>query len=480
MECRNCGWNNSSISVRCEKCSVLLSALTTAMSGEKGEILNSKTLSAHARVLCDKANAIFQLDIAPDKTRRFIEINRDNSYSGIRNYIASLIGCEEHALPGGFYDKINDLEKLVNTELTRKNIVYVKNENFTGDVYLSDYPVKNMIPDTLLTQIIGTGSKLDLFSSYSIPTVKVSNTAASAAYGDQEFQKARAEVESQKYLAISLIDNTPLVIEMQDKEKYSEIRSVKKFYSEDISVFQPKVLIKQYGETILEDDYSSTEYVSYLTKVAKEYSQKIFFRVSRQKIATALATMFNNLAKMHKDGLVHCDLKPQNIFSFRNGLMPFDPINVRKGDISPGLTTNFCAPEQVLAIPVSAATDIYNLGLIILSIIDGIIYGKISSYVIPIGNVQVQNVKLISEPMIYIDYNSANVQNKDSISFWRTFLEKCLAFEQKNRFQNMDSFINEYNRLIELYPLKNDIEFTPNFGSLSLINDQEPVWLVKC
>jgi hypothetical protein len=46
----------------------------------------------------------------------------------------------------------------------------------------------------------------------------------------------------------------------------------------------------------------------------------------------------------------------------------------------------------------------------------------------------------------------------------------------------MDSFMNEYNRLLELYPLIGDIEFNPNFGNLSLtkINGEfEAAWFVK-
>jgi len=122
-----------------------------------------------------------------------------------------------------------------------------------------------------------------------------------------------------------------------------------------------------------------------------------------------------------------------------------------------------------------------NFGLIILSVIDGIVYGKTSNYIIPTGGTA-KNVKLITEPLVYIDYGNANVENKEGIPFWKSFLEKCLAFEQRNRFHNMDSFMNEYNRLIELYPLKGNIEFRPNFGDLSLVKingEFEAAWFVQ-
>ena len=68
------------------------------------------------------------------------------------------------------------------------------------------------------------------------------------------------------------------------------------------------------------------------------------------------------------------------------------------------------------------------------------------------------------------------------IPFWKSFLERCLAFEQQDRFSDMDSFIIEYNKLLDLYPLKNSIDFNPNFGNLSLIEVNgkfEPAWFIK-
>ena len=148
------------------------------------------------------------------------------------------------------------------------------------------------------------------------------------------------------------------------------------------------------------------------------------------------------------------------------------------------MTTNFCAPEQILTRPVIPATDIYNLGLIVLSIVDGIVYGKIADYVIPTGGIKTRNVKLLAEPMIYIDYTDSNVDNKEGIPHWKAFLEKCLAFDSANRFQDVDSFATEYHRLLVQYPLKNEIEFHPDFGKLSFIkrnNDRnlEPAWFIE-
>jgi len=442
-------------------------------------------ISFNANDLYKEVNIILQLDTAPDTAKRFIRINRKNWDLNLKNQIASCIGCEEKQLSEEITDKTNDIDNIIKTKLLEKNIISINtNDNLlVGDYYLSDTTISSIIPETILTQILGRGSKLDLLYKdvfHNNNVDKAMNTAGVCSFSDEEFQKAKEEIESKKYLAISLLDNSAKVLCLPDREKYTALKSVEKFCSEEISIFNPKVVIKKYSEIVLEDDFNTNTFIKHLTEVANNNSLSLYFKVSRQQVAVILATMFNKLSELHKNGFVHCDLKPQNILCFKDGLTPFDPINVRKGEISAGMTTNFCAPEQILTLPVSPATDIYNLGLIILSIIDGIVYGKTSNYIIPTGG-DVRNIKILTEPMVFLDYSKANIENTDGIPFWKSFLEKCLAFEQRNRFPNMESFINEYNRLIELYPLKNEIEFRPNFGNLSLVKingEFEAAWFV--
>ena len=310
----------------------------------------------------------------------------------------------------------------------------------------------------------------------------VANTAACASLGDEDFQNARKEIESKKYLSISLNDNSKKVFCIPERHDELSIKSSDDYYCEDISIFQPTVLVKEYGKQDIVLDIKSSSYSDRLSKVANNGNQSLYFRVARQRVAEVLKTLFGKLSELHKNGMVHCDLKPQNILCLEDGLVPFDGINVKKGEISAGMTMNYCAPEQILTMPVSPSTDVYNLGLLILSIVDGILYGKTSAFVIPTGGANVKEVKLLSEPMVYLDYETANIENKEGVGFWKSFLEKCLAFEPRNRFPNIESFANEYNRLLELYPLKNSIEFTPDFGKLSMVQHDgkfEAAWFIN-
>jgi serine/threonine protein kinase len=95
------------------------------------------------------------------------------------------------------------------------------------------------------------------------------------------------------------------------------------------------------------------------------------------RLGADLATV---LAYVHARGIVHRDIKPSNILIGRDGRVRLADFGIARlhGDTSThtagGTTTGtaaYIAPEQVRGEPVTSASDIYSLGLVLLEALTG-------------------------------------------------------------------------------------------------------------
>ena len=92
---------------------------------------------------------------------------------------------------------------------------------------------------------------------------------------------------------------------------------------------------------------------------------------------TTLKALCAALGYAHLHGVVHCDVKPGNVMVDRGGQIFLTDFGIARHAESTTTTlasvgtTAYMAPEQIRAEPVSAATDIYALGVILFEMLTG-------------------------------------------------------------------------------------------------------------
>jgi len=117
-----------------------------------------------------------------------------------------------------------------------------------------------------------------------------------------------------------------------------------------------------------------------------ELMADLLFRTPQLSCSVALAYAAQaaaGLSALHQAGIVHCDIKPDNLFlTVKDGapaalkILDFGLAEVAGQSIESEAhavrgTAQFMAPEQVLGDPVDARTDVYSLGVVMFRMLTG-------------------------------------------------------------------------------------------------------------
>jgi serine/threonine protein kinase len=185
--------------------------------------------------------------------------------------------------------------------------------------------------------------------------------------------------------------------------------------------------------------------------------------LSRQSIGQTIAKIANTVASIHAKGKIHGDLKPKNILLTRTGPFLIDSLDLNPGNLSHGWTPNWSAPEQVLQIPITYATDIYPLGLLVLNAIGGKLLGEVRKFIVPTLNDPEKEHNVFYNPSIFLDESEVIKNGKKE---WISFVESCLKFDSGLRIKSASDFYGKLSDLLEKFPLNGNVSVNLSNGSL--------------
>lgn len=190
-----------------------------------------------------------------------------------------------------------------------------------------------------------------------------------------------------------------------------------------------------------------------------QFIEEIDFYVARQSVGKLFFKIAQSVENYHKQkALVHGDIKPSNILLSSNGPIVIDGFDINEGEMAPGWTASWSAPEVIMGDPVSFKSDVYSLARIITDITGGYLLGEVRKIKIPKGNKNYDTeIDIFYNPIVQIHLQRQTL-TKEGIIEWRKFLENCLRFDPNERV-DMSKFLSTLNKLLGSYPLRNRIKF---------------------
>ena len=160
-------------------------------------------------------------------------------------------------------------------------------------------------------------------------------------------------------------------------------------------------------------------------------------RLPVSRILTIFGEICKGLAAAHEQGVVHRDLKPQNIMLDEAGTAYVTDFGLAKSLAGTGMTEIgailgtpfYMSPEQVKGQPAGPPSDIYSLGVILYEMVTGVVpFTGDSAYAVMMQ-------RLSQKP------RAAAELNPEVPAFLQKIMERCMATDPAARYPSVDAII---------------------------------------
>jgi hypothetical protein len=204
-------------------------------------------------------------------------------------------------------------------------------------------------------------------------------------------------------------------------------------------------------ERSLEEIAAPYSLYSYLTRLPIS----VRLDVTKASVAELIIRLAHAVAKIHAAGFIHGDLKPQNALVSSGTVVPIDSFQLAAGDIAPGWTKDWSAPEQVLSRPVTFASDVYPFGVMISELLGGTLIGEVRKFKYAYRDGRQEEFGVFSDPSIRLVREHETKQ----YAGWIDLACRCLRFDPAKRPQTMQALIDELGILVKSEPIQGTVQF---------------------
>ncbi|BAG05403.1 bifunctional serine/threonine-protein kinase/formylglycine-generating enzyme family protein [Microcystis aeruginosa] len=209
--------------------------------------------------------------------------------------------------------------------------------------------------------------------------------------------------------------------EKLDELRHEQIPSVYDYFSEGNSLYLVEGFIE--GETLFQ-----------------EYQREGKF--SEQKIQEILRDLLPVLAYLHSKGLIHRDIKPDNLMRRRSDgklmLIDFGGIKEQTSQMGTGLYTPGYAPYEHIMGSAVAASDLYSLAATCVRLLTGCF---------PQSNSNLPDSVYDVDQRRWLWQSVLKSQKRSISDFWANILNKMLEDKSSQRYQSASEVLTALNNL---------------------------------
>ena len=186
--------------------------------------------------------------------------------------------------------------------------------------------------------------------------------------------------------------------------------------------------------------YIALEYVD--GKTLKELIHEAG-RMEQEEAVRYALQILSALGHAHQRGIIHRDVKPQNVLVTRNGQAKITDFGIAGMAETKTLTSegnvigsvHYFSPEQAKGMRATAASDLYSAGIIL--------------YEMLCGHVPFEGETAVSVAMMHLMENAKPVEEEADVSrALAMIVQRALEKQPQNRYQNADNMIRDLRRAL--------------------------------
>jgi Domain of unknown function (DUF4062)/Protein kinase domain len=173
------------------------------------------------------------------------------------------------------------------------------------------------------------------------------------------------------------------------------------------------------------------------------------FLIRRQSVCRTIVEVVKAAMAHHSQfARIHGDLKPANVLLTEGRPRLIDGFDVAEGQVSPGCTPGWSAPEQILGEPVAYSTDCYSLACMMLTCLGGDMIGELTTYKVP-PSTGVSTIEVLRNPVPYIEASDA--LSSQARRAWSAALRPFFRFDPAER-ASCEALVHVLESLLEQHP----------------------------